>query len=106
MGQEHPVPTCSIIFRAHNRASLTRQCLNMLIANTPEKASTEIIVVDDGSTDPTPALLRGYGGRITVVTLETTSGFASACNAGATGAIGDYLIFLNNDMIPHIGWLD
>jgi GT2 family glycosyltransferase/glycosyltransferase involved in cell wall biosynthesis len=100
------VPTCSIIVPVHNRASLTRQCLNTLLANTSGTASTEIIVVDDASTDLTPALLRCYGDRITVITLAKNSGIATACNIGAAEAAGDYLVFLSNDTIPHIGWLD
>ena len=52
--------TCSIIVPVHNRASLTRQCLNLLIATPSQMASTEIIVIDDASTDLTPALLRSW----------------------------------------------
>jgi glycosyltransferase involved in cell wall biosynthesis len=78
----------------------------MLIANTSETASTEIIVVDDASTDLTPQLLRSYGDRITVVSFPANRGFATARNVGAARAVSDYLVFLDNDTIPHVGWLD
>jgi GT2 family glycosyltransferase/glycosyltransferase involved in cell wall biosynthesis len=98
-------PQCSIIIPVFNKAALTRQCLDRLLA-APESISTEIIVVDDGSTDSTPELLAGHGRRIHALRHESNSGFAKACNHGAGAATGEYLIFLNNDTIPKPGWLD
>jgi len=97
---------CSVIIPVHNRASLTRQCLNALLGDPPAAVSWEIIVVDDASTDTTSTLLAEYGERIRVVTHLANSGFASACNDGAAAAGGDYLLFLNNDTLPKEGWLD
>jgi GT2 family glycosyltransferase len=98
-------PQCSIIIPVYNRAALTRECLDALLRSPPE-ASSEIVVVDDASTDATQRLLAGYGGRIRVVKRETNGGFAAACNAGAAAASGEYLVFLNNDVVPKDGWLD
>jgi GT2 family glycosyltransferase len=98
--------TCSIIVPAHNRASLTRQCLNTLLAERDSAVRREIVVVDDGSTDLTGELLRAYGDLIQTVRNEVALGFAGACNAGAAVATGDYLVFLNNDTIPRAGWLE
>jgi GT2 family glycosyltransferase/SAM-dependent methyltransferase len=98
-------PRCSIVIPAYNHASLTRQCLNALFAQPPE-ASTEIIVVDDGSSDRTQQVLAEYRHAIRVVTHATNLGFAAACNDGAAIARGEYLVFLNNDTLPEAGWLD
>jgi GT2 family glycosyltransferase len=95
----------SIIIPVHNRAGLTRRCLEAIFGAPPE-APFEIVVVDDGSTDSTQDLLAGYGDRIKVVRRETSGGFAPACNDGATAASGEYLVFLNNDTDPQAGWLD
>ena len=65
-----------------------------------------MVVVDDASTDTTPQLLAAYGRRIHTVRHETNKGFAAACNAGAAVASGEYLVFLNNDVLPEVGWLD
>lgn len=99
-------PTSSIIIPVHNKASLTRQCLNTILAQSREDGTErEIIVVDDGSTDLTSRLLRSYGGHIELVTHGKAQGFARACNAGAAVARGKHLILLNNDTLPCTGWL-
>jgi GT2 family glycosyltransferase len=100
------MPRCSIIIPVYNKASLTRQCLNVLLSHPRENVDHEIIVVDDASTDTTPELLAGYGKRIRVVTHKTNGGFAAAVNDGAAAASGEFLVFLNNDTIPQPGWLE
>jgi GT2 family glycosyltransferase/SAM-dependent methyltransferase len=99
-------PECSIIVPVFNRASLTRQCVNLLLTERRETTSAEVVVVDDGSRDLTPRMLAGYGDRIQVVTHQGNSGFATACNDGAMVARGEFLVLLNNDTIPQRGWLD
>lgn len=100
------MPRCSIIVPVYNRASLTRQCLTTLLAQSPESVDFEVIIVDDASSDMTQWLLASYGDQIRVVTHTTNAGFASSCNDGAAVASGEYLVFLNNDTIPRDGWLD
>ena len=100
------LPRCSVIIPVHNRASLTRQCLNALLEGHLESTDFEIIVVDDASTDSTQQLLTDYRERVRVVTHARNSGFAAACNDGVAAASGEYLVFLNNDTTPNAGWLD
>jgi GT2 family glycosyltransferase len=101
-----PMPICSVIIPVFNLAAVTRQCLDQLLANPPEAADLELIVVDDGSRDATPQLLAGYGDRIRTVVHRANTGFATACNDGAAIASGRHLVFLNNDTVPLPGWLD
>jgi len=96
----------SIIIPVHNKATLTRQCLNALLAERDLMTGREIIVVDDGSSDLTPELLAAYGEQIRVVRNDRAVGFAGACNAGASASQGEYIIFLNNDTIPVQGWFN
>jgi GT2 family glycosyltransferase len=104
-------PTASIIIPVHNKATITRHCLDNLLSEQDEqveqinRVTREIIVVDDGSSDRTPELLAAYGDRIRVVRHEAARGFATACNAGAAAARGEFLVLLNNDTIPTPGWL-
>lgn len=100
------MPLCSVIVPVYNLAEVTRQCLDRLLASPPKSFDREIIVVDDASRDATPALLRGYGDAIRVVTHNENRGFSRGCNDGAAAAEGRYLVFLNNDTIPLDGWLD
>jgi GT2 family glycosyltransferase/SAM-dependent methyltransferase/glycosyltransferase involved in cell wall biosynthesis len=92
-------PLLSIIVPVFNQSGYTRQCLRSIkdaLAHTALK--TEVIVVDDSSTDDTQQMLTKVGG-IRVVTMERNSGFIDACNRGAALASGEYLLFLNNDTI-------
>ncbi len=100
------MPKCSIIIPVHNHASLTRQCLNTLLAHPPLGGDFEIIVVDDASNDITESLLANYGKHIRVLTHKENLGFAVACNDGAAISSGENLVFLNNDTIPESGWLE
>ncbi len=95
---------CSIIIPVWNNLALTTQCLTAL-AEVTQGASYEVIVVDNHSTDGTPAFLAGLGGDVKVITNDENLGFAKACNQGAQAAKGEYLVFLNNDTIPQAGWL-
>jgi glycosyltransferase involved in cell wall biosynthesis len=56
----------------------------------------ELIVVDDGSTDSTPAIIESYGDRIHPI-RQSNAGPAAARNAGVRGAHGQYLAFLDAD---------
>jgi GT2 family glycosyltransferase len=96
---------CSIVIPVHNKAALTRQCLDAIL-ESPPAVEHEILVVDDASSDETPEMLAEYGEGVQHVRLERNAGFATACNTGAVAALGEYLVFLNNDTIPEPGWLD
>src|SRR5205823_1092223 len=78
----------SIIIPAFNRAALTRQCLDTLLAEAHE-SPPEIVVVDDASTDLTARVLTQFRDRIRIVTHTVNQGFAKACNDGAAAANGD-----------------
>jgi len=56
----------------------------------------EVIVVDDGSTDDSADIIRGYGERITSL-FQSNAGQRVACNAGFERASGEVVIFLDSD---------
>ena len=98
---EHPV--VSIVIPAFDRWPYTNACLKALLAAHDPSIATEIVVVDDASTDRTAELLAACRG-VRTVRLERNAGFAAACNAGAAAARGAYLHFLNNDALVTNGW--
>ncbi len=94
----------SVVVPVHGNASLTRRCLELVLADLPD--GCEVVVVDDASTDETPEVLRSFGERIRVLEMKENAGFSRACNAGAAAAEGELLVFLNNDTEPRSGWLE
>ena len=95
----------ALIVLAWNRWPLTRRCLESLLASGPDAA--EVIVVDNGSTDETPAALAGFAGRVRIVTLPENLGFVRGMNAGIAAARpDDDVVLLNNDLLfPQPDWL-
>ncbi len=70
--------------------------------------NSEIIIVDDASTDDTPgrlAKLAGSEPRLRIIRNEKNLGFLASTNRGAQEANGDILLFLNNDTVLLPDWL-
>lgn len=87
-------PLISVIIPTYNRAwSLAGAVESVLGQGHP---AVELIVVDDGSTDETPALLARYGAALTVVTLEN-GGVSRARNRGIAASRGAFIAFLDSD---------
>lgn len=87
-------PLVSIVIPAYNSAAFIRDALDSCLAQT--YPHTEIIVVDDGSTDNTCDIVRSYGERIRLV-QQPNSGPAIARNTGVAHAQGDYIQFCDSD---------
>jgi glycosyltransferase involved in cell wall biosynthesis len=84
----------SAIIPVYNGAATIAEAVDSALAQTFR--DLEVIVVDDGSTDDTRAILERYGKRIRVV-VQRNSGPATARNAAARVANGEYLAFLDAD---------
>lgn len=98
------IPKFSILVLCYNKASFTIRCLEALFKNTTYP-NYEVIVVDNASVDETPAVLETFGSRIRFVHSSTNLGFVGGNNFAAAYASGDYIVFLNNDTEPQMGWL-
>jgi GT2 family glycosyltransferase len=94
----------SIVVPVCNRVAFTYECLQSVLTHS-QPGQYEIIVVDDASTDDTPALLTHVDG-LRVIRNETTRGFEAACNQSVSQSRGAFLLFLSNDVVVLDGWLD
>ena len=86
----------SIVIPNHNGAQFLLDAIASAIEQ--DYPNTEIIVVDDGSTDNSLELLKVYKGKIKIICAENF-GAASARNLGIMAAKGDYIAFLDSDDI-------
>jgi len=85
----------SVIIPVYNDARGLAECLGALKASA--SPGTEIIVVDDASTDETPSVAERFGVRL--LRLMKNSGPAAARNHGARHANGELLFFVDADVI-------
>ncbi len=96
----------SIVIPAFNEEYLIEECLRSthasLAANDRPGLSSEVIVVDNNSTDSTAELARGAGAQ---VVFEPVNQIGRARNAGAAAAKGDWLLFVDADSILNPGLL-
>ena len=95
----------SIVVPLFNKVELTRACVASVVEHTAP-GTYELVLVDNASTDETPAFCASLPDDVVVIRNEENLGFARASNQGAEAATGDHLVFLNNDTEVHEGWLE
>jgi glycosyltransferase involved in cell wall biosynthesis len=100
VGREALNTVVSIIINNYNYARFLRATIDSALSQS--YASIEVLVVDDGSTDQSRAIIDSYGDRIRPV-LKKNGGQASALNAGFAMCQGNIVIFLDADdvLLPH-----
>lgn len=86
----------SVIIPTRNRSALLATTIRSVLRQ--QDVDFEIVVVDEASTDDTRAVIDAFGdARIRVVRHDTPRGVATARNAGAAVAVGEWLGFLDDD---------
>jgi len=87
-------PRVSVIIPTYNRSWCLSAAIDSILSQTFQ--NMELIVVDDGSTDETPALLSRYGSRLRCL-RQTNQGVSAARNNGIQAASGALIAFLDSD---------
>lgn len=86
-------PLVSVIIPCYNQGHYLRESINSVLSQS--YPAVEIVVVDDGSTDDTPQMARGF--RNVKYIFQQNSGLSAARNTGIDNSRGDYLVFLDAD---------
>ncbi len=97
----------SAIVPTHDRPVALRRCLESLQAQTVERSSFEVVVVDDGSFGDVAGLLDTVASQGPVVMRcerQPPSGLNTARNLGVSVAVGDVIAFLDDDTLVAPGW--
>jgi glycosyltransferase involved in cell wall biosynthesis len=105
MRRLNPKPRISVIVPAHNAATDIPHLFDALAGQTAARDDFELIVVDDGSSDGTAALVRSQPAA-RLVEADRHGGVARARNLGLDAARGDVVAFVDADCVPRSTWVE
>ena len=93
-------PAISVIIPLYNAEKYIGECLDSILAQT--FTNFEVIIVDDCSTDSSPAIVQSYakhfGGRLRLMSMNKNSGSGTEPrNFGLAYSRGEYIYFMDND---------
>ena len=92
----------SVIIPVKNAEKTIKKCLDSVL--NVDYPNFDVIVVDDGSTDNTPSILRGFGQGIRIIQARGV-GPSAARNEAAKVSDAQYLAFTDSDCIVERSWL-
>jgi glycosyltransferase involved in cell wall biosynthesis len=100
IGEAGTLPRISVVICSHNGAKTLRDCLAGVAAL--DYPDYECIVVDDGSTDATPAIAQEFGAQL----IQTGgTGLSVARNLGLEASTGEIVAYIDDDTVPDTEWL-
>ena len=104
------LPTISVIIAVYNGGQTIGRAIESV--RSQSALAHELIVVDDGSTDDTAAVVEKFGKHVRYI-YQANAGAAAARNTGAAAAQGDWLVFLDADdwyyhdrLLWHAQWIE
>jgi glycosyltransferase involved in cell wall biosynthesis len=92
------VPSVSVVVTCFNYERYVVPCVRSILQQTLQPL--EVIVVNDGSTDGSAAVLASFGDRITIIE-QPNSGLVPARNRGYAASRGDLVLFIDADDMLH-----
>lgn len=97
----------SVVICTRNRAaSLARTLASLAEMRAPDGVAWQVVVVDNGSSDHTRAVVEGFGDRLPIRwVFEAQAGLSNARNRGVAEAEGQYLVWTDDDVVVHPDWL-
>lgn len=97
-------PRISVIIPLYNKAAYIVRAIESVLAQG--EAITELIVVDDGSTDGSAARVEELGHQKIKLISQANAGVSAARNRGIKEALGEYIVFLDADDVFLPGYID
>jgi glycosyltransferase involved in cell wall biosynthesis len=95
------MPKISVVLPTYNRLGRLQQVIAALAGQDYPKSDFEVIVVSDGSTDGTRAYLDALRSPLRVQPIhQPNGGPATARNAGIAAATGEFIVFIDDDVVP------
>mgnify|MGYP006086142885 CR=1 FL=1 len=94
----------SIIVPHYNNYTILKECIESLTKLSYK--NTEIIIIDNNSSDNSAINIKKEFSQIILHQLDENIGYAGACNVGAKIAQGKYLLFINNDTIHKVDFIE
>jgi glycosyltransferase involved in cell wall biosynthesis len=101
-------PGFSVVICTYNRASFLKATIDAVLAQTYPRDLYELIIIDNGSSDGTGALIRRYLTSASIPIsyhVERRAGASFARNLGIARADHEYVAFLDDDTVAGRGWL-
>src|SRR5262245_40589184 len=89
-------PSASVLVDTYNHQAFIENALVSVLEQDIGRENFEIVVIDDGSTDETPQIVRKFAPRVRYV-HKTNGGQGSAFNSGIAEVGGDVVAFLDGD---------
>ena len=91
-----PAPLVTVLLDTYNHERFIEEAIVSVLEQDFPTSDMEILVVDDGSTDRTPEIVRKFEPRVRLL-RKANGGQASAFNAGISEARGEIIAFLDGD---------
>jgi len=89
-------PFATALIDTYNHEAFIEKAIDSVLQQDFPASEMEILVVDDGSTDATAALVRKFAPRVRLLS-KTNGGQGSAFNAAIPETIGEIVAFLDGD---------
>lgn len=90
-------PSVSVVVLNWNGGALVESCLSSVLAQEP--LPSEVVVVDNGSSDGSLDRIRSLGGPVRMIELGTNRGYSAGMNEGIKATTGEFLVLLNLDVV-------
>jgi glycosyltransferase involved in cell wall biosynthesis len=87
-------PRVSVVIPTFNSSAMVKEAIQSVLSQTYR--DFEVVVIDDGSTDNTEAVVRGFGEPVRYF-KQKNQGVSAARNAGIQQSLGEYIAFLDSD---------